>query len=200
MQVILLERVGKHGQMGDVIRVRDGFARNFLLPQGKALRATKENLEKFEGMKVQLEARNLERKAEAEKVGTRLDGQTFTVLRQAADSGQLYGSVTTRDIAHMLVDAGFTVDRSQVAINAPIKVVGAHKVPLALHPDLEIVITLNVARNADEAERIARGEDVTARRDFDEEEAEAEVEAMFATSEEDVEDEAPAAEEPAEEA
>ncbi|RAI31647.1 50S ribosomal protein L9 [Rhodoplanes serenus] len=178
MQVILLERVGNHGQMGDVVRVRDGFARNFLLPQGKALRATKENLARFEGMKAQLEVRNLERRGEAEKVAEKLDGKTFTVLRQASDIGQLYGSVTTRDIAGLLVDAGFTVDRSQVAINAPIKTVGSHSVPLVLHPELTVAVAIIVARNADEAERIARGEDVTARRE-DREVADAAAEEFF---------------------
>ncbi|CAL8980813.1 50S ribosomal protein L9 [Rhodoplanes serenus] len=178
MQVILLERVGNHGQMGDVVRVRDGFARNFLLPQGKALRATKENLARFEGMKAQLEVRNLERRGEAEKVAEKLDGKTFTVLRQASDIGQLYGSVTTRDIAGLLVDAGFTVDRSQVAINAPIKTVGSHSVPLVLHPELTVAVAIIVARNADEAERIGRGEDVTARRE-DREVADAAAEEFF---------------------
>ncbi|MFD2181139.1 50S ribosomal protein L9 [Rhodoplanes azumiensis] len=178
MEVILLERVGKHGQMGDVVRVRDGFARNFLLPQGRALRATKDNLAKFEGMKAQLEARNLERKAEAEKVGGKLEGQSFVVLRQASDTGQLYGSVTTRDIATLVGEGGVSIDRSQVAINAPIKTIGQHHVPIVLHPELEVTVTVVVARNAEEAERIKRGEDVTARRE-DREVAEAAAEEFF---------------------
>jgi large subunit ribosomal protein L9 len=172
MEVILLERVAKLGQMGETVRVKDGFARNFLLPQGKALRATEENKKKFEGMKQQLEARNLELKGEAEKVATKVDGQTFVVLRQASEAGQLYGSVSTRDIAAILTDSGFTVSRNQIALNMPIKGIGLHKVPLALHPEIEVSITVNVARSPDEAERQARGEDVTLRRDEDEEEAE----------------------------
>jgi len=165
MQVILLERVGKLGQMGEVVRVKDGFARNFLLPQGKALRATKDNRTKFEGMKVQLEARNLELKGEAEGIAGKLNGQSFVVQRQASESGALYGSVSARDIATILVDGGFTVTRNQVALHAPIKMIGLHTVPVALHPEVEVTITINVARNADEAERQARGEDVTQRRE-----------------------------------
>jgi large subunit ribosomal protein L9 len=178
MEVILLERVAKLGQMGDVVRVKDGFARNFLLPKGKALRATKDNKAKFEGMKAQLEVRNLEAKGEADKVGGKLDGQSFVVLRQASETGQLYGSVTPRDIATILSGGGFSVNRSQIVLNAPIKTIGLHKVPVALHPELEVSITINVARSADEAERIARGEDVTARR----EEAAAEDEAAQAAA------------------
>src|SRR5262249_26983218 len=165
MEVILLERVAKLGQMGEVVRVKDGFARNFLLPQGKALRATKDNRAKFESMKGQLEARNLEAKGEAEKVGTKLDGQSFIVLRQASEAGQLYGSVSPRDILAIIGTGGFTVSRGQIALNTPIKTLGLHKVPIALHPEIEVSITINVARSADEAERIARGEDVIARRD-----------------------------------
>jgi large subunit ribosomal protein L9 len=182
MEVILLERVAKLGQMGETVRVKDGFARNFLLRQGKALRATEENKKKFEGMKKQLETRNLELKGEAEKVGTQVDGKSFVVLRQASETGQLYGSVSTRDIAKILTDNGFSVDRSQIALNMPIKGIGLHKIPLALHPEVEVSITINVARSPDEAERQARGEDVTQRRDEDEEDAEAaraEAEAVF---------------------
>jgi large subunit ribosomal protein L9 len=165
MEVILLERVGRLGHMGDVVRVKDGFARNFLLPKGKALRATKENRAKYEGMKVELEARNTEMRGEAQKVGGGLDGKSFVVLRQASEVGQLYGSVSGRDVAALLNEAGFTgVNRSQIALNAPIKTLGLHKVPVALHPEVEVTITINVARSADEAERIARGEDVIARR------------------------------------
>lgn len=165
MDVILLERVTKLGQMGEVVHVKDGFARNFLLPQGKALRATKDNRAKFETMKGQLEARNLERKGDAEKVGTKLDGRSFIVIRQASETGQLYGSVSPRDIVAILTAGGFTVSRSQIALHTPIKNIGLHRVPVALHPEIEVSITINVARSADEAERIARGENVIAPRD-----------------------------------
>lgn len=168
MDVILLERIAKLGQMGDVVRVRDGFARNFLLPTGKALRATKDNRAKFETMKAQLEARNLTMKGEAEKVGGKLDGKSFVVLRQASDTGQLYGSVTSRDLAAVVAEGGYTVSRNQIVLNTPIKTIGLHKVPIALHPDVEVTVAVSVARNADEAERIARGEDVTARREEEE--------------------------------
>jgi large subunit ribosomal protein L9 len=173
MEVILLERVGKLGQMGETVRVKDGFARNFLLPKGKALRATSENKARFETMKVDLEARNLERKGEAEKVGTKLNGQSIVVIRQASETGQLYGSVSTRDISGMLSDSGFTLDRTQIVLNAPIKTIGVHQVPVALHPEVEVTVTVTVARSADEAERLARGEDVISRRDRDEEEEDA---------------------------
>jgi len=175
MEVILLERVAKLGQMGEVVRVKDGFARNFLLPRGKALRATDENRARFEKMKVELEARNLELKGEADKVGSKLNGQSFTVLRQAAEGGQLYGSVSPRDIAMLATDKGFALSRSQIALNTPIKTIGLHKVPVTLHPEVEVSINVTVARNADEAARIARGEDVTVlREEADEIEAEAE--------------------------
>jgi large subunit ribosomal protein L9 len=165
MEVILLERVGKLGQMGDTVRVKDGYARNFLLPRGKALRATAENKKRFENMKVELEARNLELKGEAEKVASKVDGSSFVVLRQAAEGGQLYGSVSTRDLAGLLAEDGFNVNRSQIELNAPIKMIGTHKVPVRLHPEVEVTITVNVARSADEAERLSRGEDVTMRRE-----------------------------------
>ena len=161
MEVILLERVGKLGQMGDTVRVKDGFARNFLLPRGKALRATADNKKRFEEMKSELQARNAEAKGGAEKIAATLDGKTITVLRQASESGQLYGSVSTRDIAALLNEGGTSVNRAQVALNAPIKSIGQYKVPLALHPEVETNITVIVARSADEAERLARGEDVT---------------------------------------
>lgn len=173
MEVILLERVAKLGQIGDVVRVKDGFARNFLLPKGKALRATKDNKAKFETMKGHLEARNLELKGEAHKVGEKLDGQSFVVLRQASETGQLYGSVSARDLISILGGGGFTVNRSQIAVHAPIKTLGLHKVPVVLHPEVEVTVTINVARSADEAERIARGENVLSRRDEAEEAAEA---------------------------
>lgn len=171
MEVILLERVAKLGQIGDVVRVKDGFARNFLLPQGKALRATKGNKTKFESMKAHLEARNLELKGEAHKVGEKLDGQSFVVLRQASETGQLYGSVSARDLVAILGQGGFTVDRSQIAIHAAIKTLGLHKLPVVLHPEVEVTVTVNVARSAEEAERIARGEDVLSRREEAEESA-----------------------------
>jgi len=171
MEVILLERVAKLGQMGEVVRVKDGFARNYLLPKGKALRATADNKKRFESMKTQLEARSLELKSEAEKVGAKLNGQSFTVLRQASETGQLYGSVSPRDLAMLITDSGFSVNRAQIQLNAPIKMIGVHKVPVGLHPELEVKVTVYVARNADEAGRLARGEDVTVRREqVDEEE------------------------------
>ncbi len=173
MEVILLERVGRLGQMGEVVRVKDGFARNFLLPQGKALRATKDNRAKFEGMKVQLEARNLEQKTEADKIAGKLNGKNFQVLRQASETGQLYGSVSARDVASLMVDGGYSVTRNQIALHAPIKMIGLHTVPVALHPEVEVTVTVNVARNADEAERQARGEDMTRRREEADEAAEA---------------------------
>jgi large subunit ribosomal protein L9 len=171
MEVILLERVAKLGQMGDIVRVRDGFARNYLLRQGKALRATKENRSRFEKMKVELEARNLEQKKEADKIAQRLDGQSFTVLRQAAEGGQLYGSVSPRDLAALVTDAGFGVSRAQVALHAPIKTIGLHRVPISLHPEVEVTINVTVARNADEAQRLARGEDIAVPREEGEEAA-----------------------------
>ena len=171
MEVILLERIAKLGQMGDVVRVKDGFGRNFLLPQGKALRATEANRAKFETMKVDLQAKNLATKAEAEKISSKLDGKSYPVIRQASETGQLYGSVSARDIAMLLSEGGFTVARNQIALNNPIKMVGLHKLAVALHPEVEVSITINVARNADEAERQARGEDVTQRREGEDEEA-----------------------------
>jgi large subunit ribosomal protein L9 len=169
MEVILLERIAKLGQMGDTVRVKDGFARNFLLPKGKALRATKENKARFDTMRKDLEARNLTQKSEAQKVADKLDGKSFTVLRQASDTGQLYGSVTGRDLAALISEAGITVNRSQIALNAPIKSIGMHKLQIALHPEVDVAVTVAVARSADEAERLARGEDVTVRREEAEE-------------------------------
>ena len=179
MEVILLERVAKLGQMGDVVRVKDGFARNFLLPKGKALRATKDNRAKFETMKSQLEVRNLEQQSEARGVAGKLDGQSFVVLRQASETGQLYGSVSARDIATLLSDGGFMVNRSQIVLNAPIKSIGSHVVPVALHPEVEVTIKINVARSADEAERLARGEDIRLSREAAEEAAAAAQAAAF---------------------
>jgi len=161
MQVILLERIGRLGQMGDVVTVKDGYARNFLLPQKKALRATQENLARFEKDRGQLEARDLELKKEAEAVASKLAGQNFLAIRQAGDTGQLYGSVTTRDIADVVTAGGFTIDRRQIVLDRPIKTLGLHQTRVALHPEVIVQIALNVARSEDEAERQARGEDVT---------------------------------------
>ena len=161
MDVILLERIGRLGQMGDTVKVRDGFARNFLLPQGKALRANAANKKKFEGQRAQLEARNLERRSEAQTIADRLDGKSFVVVRSAGETGQLYGSVSTRDIADLLTAEGFTVARNQVELNQPIKAIGLTNVAIALHPEVEVTITLNIARSADEAERQAKGETLT---------------------------------------
>jgi large subunit ribosomal protein L9 len=165
MEVILLERVAKLGQMGETVRVKDGFARNFLLPKGKALRATQANKERFEGMRKELETQNLENRGEAQKVADKLNGQTFTAIRQASEGGQLYGSVSARDVAELVTAGGFSVSRSQVALNAPIKMIGQHKVEIALHPEVEVNVGIIVARNPEEAERIKRGEDVTVRRE-----------------------------------
>jgi large subunit ribosomal protein L9 len=165
MDVILLERIAKLGQMGDVVRVKDGFARNYLLPKGKALRASEANRSRFEGMKIDLEARNLEQRGEAEKIAEKLNGQSFTVLRQAAEGGQLYGSVTPRDLVGLIVEKGFTVERSQIVLNVPIKMIGMYKVPVSLHPEVDVTVSLTVARSADEAERLKRGEDITLTRD-----------------------------------
>lgn len=160
MEVVLLERIGRLGQMGDVVRVRDGYARNFLIPQGKALRASKANLAEFETRRVQLEARNLELKAEAQKVAERLNGKSFTSIRQAGDTGQLYGSVSSRDIAEVVTADGFTLDRRQVVLIQPIKTIGIHTVHISLHPEVDVTISVNVARSEDEAERQSRGENV----------------------------------------
>ncbi|MBS8259147.1 50S ribosomal protein L9 [Roseibium polysiphoniae] len=162
MQVILLERIAKLGQMGDTVRVRDGYARNFLLPQGKALRANKANMAKFEGQRAQLEARNLERREEASAVAAKLDGESQVMIRSAGETGQLYGSVSKRDIAEGLTAAGFSVSRSQVELNTPIKTIGLHNVLVALHPEVEVTVVINVARSEDEANRQAAGEDLTA--------------------------------------
>jgi large subunit ribosomal protein L9 len=161
MQVILLERIGRLGQMGDVVTVKDGFARNFLLPQGKALRATTPNRERFERERAQLEARNLELKSEAEAVAGKLAGQSFIVIRQAGDGGQLYGSVSTRDIAEVVSAGGFSIERRQVMLDRPIKTLGLHELRIGLHAEVEPKVTINVARSEDEAARQARGEAVT---------------------------------------
>jgi large subunit ribosomal protein L9 len=160
MQVILLERVAKLGQMGEVVNVKDGYARNFLLPQGKALRATEGNVKSFEARKVQLEVKNLETRKEAEAVGAKLDGQIFVIIRSASDAGALYGSVTTRDAAEAATAGGFTVDRGQVVLDKPIKDLGLHSVSVVLHPEVTVKITLNIARSVEEAELQAAGKSI----------------------------------------
>src|ERR671917_1984567 len=161
MEVILLQRIAKLGQMGDVVRVKDGYARNYLLPQGMAFRANEASRKRFDRDKAQLEARNLEARKEAEAVAEKLTGQVFVVLRQAGETGQLYGSVSTRDVAELAEAGGFTIERSQVRLDRPIKSIGLHEVIIALHPEVEVPVSVNVARSADEAERQARGEDLT---------------------------------------
>ena len=160
MQVILLERVAKLGQMGDVVKVREGYARNFLLPQGKALRASESNLQSFESQKAQLEARNLETRKEAEALAGKLDGTSHVVIRSASEAGALYGSVSPRDIADALAEAGFTVERKQIVLHAPIKSLGLHEVGVALHPEVDVSVTINVARSPEEAELQASGKSI----------------------------------------
>lgn len=179
MQVILLERVAKLGQMGDVVDVKSGYARNFLLPQGKALTASKENIAGFEAQKAQLEARNLETKKEAEALGERLDGQQFIVIRSASDGGNLYGSVTPRDAAEVAEEGGFTIDRKQVVIRAPIKTLGLHTVDVVLHPEVSVEIQLNVARSPEEAELQASGKSIQELAAEEEARAEFEISELF---------------------
>ncbi len=171
MDVILLERIAKLGHMGDTVTVKDGYARNFLLPKGKALRANKANMAHFESQRAQLEARNEERKSEAEGVAANLNGNTYVAVRSAGETGQLYGSVAARDIVAALEENGFSVGRSQVELRAPIKIIGLHTVVIALHPEVEAEIVMNVARSDDEAVRQAAGEDLTSRDAFDDDEA-----------------------------
>jgi len=161
MQVILLERIEKLGQMGDVVSVKPGFARNFLLPKGKALRASEANMKNFEGQRAQMEARNLELKGEASGVADKLGGSSFIVIRQAGEGGQLYGSVSSRDLAEVVSEGGFSLTRNQVILDRPIKMLGLHEVRVSLHPEVITMVTVNVARSDEEAERQARGEDVT---------------------------------------
>ena len=193
MEVILLERVAKLGQMGEVVKVKEGYARNFLLPQGKALRASDANIAAFEDRKIQLEARNSETRAEAEKIAKSLDGKTFVVIRSASDAGALYGSVTTRDVADTATEAGFSIDRKQVVLGNPIKDLGLHVVNVVLHPEVTADVTLNVARSPEEAELQAQGksiQDLAAEADA---EAEFEISELFddiggASDEDDAED------------
>jgi large subunit ribosomal protein L9 len=173
MEVILLERVAKLGQMGEVVRVKDGFARNFLLKRGKALRATADNRAKYDGMKAELEANNIQAKSEASKVAEKIHGRDVMIIRQASESGQLFGSVTVRDIVEGLAADGVTVSRTQIWLDAPIKMIGQKKVTVAVHPEVETSITVTVARSADEAERIKRGEDISTRREDQDAAAEA---------------------------
>ncbi|CCE07097.1 50S ribosomal protein L9 [Bradyrhizobium sp. STM 3843] len=165
MEVILLERVAKLGQMGEIVKVKDGYARNFLLKRKKALRATTENKAKYEGMKADLEANNIKAKSEAGKVAEKIDGRDIVIIRQASEAGQLFGSVSVRDIVAGLADDGITVSRPQVWLDAPIKAIGQQKVTIAVHPEVEASITVIVARSADEAERIKRGEDISTRQE-----------------------------------
>jgi len=158
MEVILLERIENLGQMGDVVRVRPGFARNYLLPKRKALRATKDNMSRFESQRAQLEAQNLKRRQEAEAVGSKLDGLKVVLLRQASEAGQLYGSVTARDIAEAVTEAGFTIQKSQVVLNQPIKELGLHTIRIVLHPEVSVSVTANVAKSAEEAEAQVTGQ------------------------------------------
>jgi large subunit ribosomal protein L9 len=179
MQVILLERVAKLGQMGQVVDVRDGFARNYLLPQGKALRATESNIKAFEARKAQLEAANLETRKEAEALGAKLDGQMFVLIRSASDGGALYGSVTARDAAEAATAGGFTLKRSQITLDRPIKELGLHAVSVRLHPEVSVKITLNVARSADEAQLQATGKSIRELAAEAEAAAEYEIAALF---------------------
>ncbi len=179
MDIILLERVAKLGQMGEVVSVKEGYARNYLLPQGKALRANEANIKRFESDKAQLEARNLETKTEAESLAAKLDGETFIVIRSASDSGALYGSVSTRDAADAATEAGFSVDRKQVALTAPIKELGIHDVLVNLHPEVDATIKLNVARSTEEAELQAQGKSIQELAAEEEAAAEFEIEQLF---------------------
>ena len=197
MDVILLERVAKLGQMGEVVTVKDGYARNFLLPQKKALRANEANIKAFEARKAQLEANNLETRKEAEGRAGKLDGPQFVIIRSASDAGALYGSVTTRDAADAATEAGFTLDRKQVALSRPIKELGLHKVHVNLHPEVDVDIVLNVARSMEEAELQASGKSIQELAAEEEAAAEFEIAELFddigAAQLDDFDDAAPAA-------
>ncbi len=179
MDVILLERVAKLGQMGDVVSVKQGYARNFLLPQGKALRATEANVKHFETQKAQLEAQNLEARGEAEAVAAKLDGQQFIVIRSASDTGSLYGSVSNRDVAEAATEGGFTVGRKQIVLDRPIKELGLHDVTVVLHPEVSCKVAVNVARSAEEAELQASGKSIQQLAAEAEAEAEFEIAELF---------------------
>ncbi len=179
MEIILLERVAKLGQMGEVVNVKEGYARNFLLPQGKALRVNAANIARFEAEKAQMEARNLETKKEADALAEKLDGEQFVVIRSASDAGSLYGSVTTRDAADAATEAGFSVDKRQVALTGPIKDLGLHMVNVTLHPEVTVTIELNVARSAEEAELQAAGKSIAELAAEEEAAAEFEIQELF---------------------
>ncbi|MFO8126074.1 50S ribosomal protein L9 [Yoonia sp.] len=179
MDIILLERVAKLGQMGEVVSVKDGYARNFLLPQGKALRVNTANLARFEAEKAQMEVRNLETKKEADAMAAKLDGQKFIVIRSASDAGSLYGSVTTRDAAEAATKAGFSVDKKQVVLRGAIKELGLHDVTVKLHPEVEATITLNVARSVEEAQLQEAGKSIAEQAAEEEAAAEFEIQELF---------------------
>ncbi|MEM7744365.1 MAG: 50S ribosomal protein L9 [Pseudomonadota bacterium] len=179
MEVVLLQRIEKLGQMGDVVNVKDGYARNFLLPQEKALRATKANMARFEAQRAQLEARNLEAKGEAERVAQDLDGQEFIVIRSASEAGALYGSVTTRDVADVATEGGFSVDKRQIVLDRPVKELGLHAIRVVLHPEVAATITVNVARSPEEAELQASGKTIQQLRAEEEAEAEFDIAEIF---------------------
>ena len=179
MQIILMERVAKLGQMGDVVNVKQGYARNFLIPTGKALRASAANITSFEAQKAQLEARNLETKAEAESLASKLDGQRFVVIRSASDAGSLYGSVTTRDAADAATESGFSIDKKQAILLAPIKELGLHALIVRLHPEVSANIELNVARSAEEAQLQAAGKSIQDLAAEEEAAAEFEIQELF---------------------
>jgi large subunit ribosomal protein L9 len=169
IELILLERVEKLGQMGQVVKVKPGFARNYLLPQKKAMRATKENLRYFDTQRAQLEANNLQRRTEATEIGGKLEGLSVVIIRQAGESGQLYGSVSARDIAHAVTEAGFTIEKRQVVLERPIKSLGLHSVRIVLHPEVSVTITANIAQSAEEADMQAKGIDPLRAREEEEE-------------------------------
>jgi large subunit ribosomal protein L9 len=179
MQVVLLERVEKLGQMGEVVTVKDGYARNFLLPQGRALRSTKANMARFERERAQLEARNLEMKKDAEAAAARLDGQQFVVIRQASEAGSLYGSVAARDVAEAATEAGFTVERRQIVLDRPVKELGLHAIRVVLHPEVDATVKVNVARSREEAELQASGRSIQDLRAEEEAEAEFDIAELF---------------------
>jgi large subunit ribosomal protein L9 len=184
VDLILLERVEKLGQMGQVVKVKPGYARNYLLPQKKALRATKENLVYFESQRAQLEANNLQRKSEATEIAGSLEGLSVIIVRQAGESGQLYGSVSARDLADAVTQAGFTIEKRQVVLERPIKILGMHPVRIVLHPEVSVMITANVAQSAEEAEMQAKGIDPLRLRD--EEEGEGDLAATESRARQDV--------------
>ncbi len=180
MKVVLLERVERLGAIGDVVQVKDGFARNFLLPRQKALRATTSNLKVFEAERGQIEVRNAEARATAERNGAKLEGETYVLIRQAGEGGQLYGSVSGRDVAEVILETGAKVERSQVVLDRPIKTVGVHEIRLRLHPEVTVTVRINIARSPDEADRQARGENViTSAFDQDRLDAEAQAKDLF---------------------